>query len=355
MRKILRIGIVGLGNISGIHAQAIHESKNCELVSAYSRNTAKLEGFVSQNNIVGYTDWNKFISDKGLDAVAICTPNGTHLDYGKKAANAKKHIIVEKPIEVSIERANELTAICDKNNVSLAVIYQNRFIDKIAGLKQLILENKLGRLIMGDAYVKWFRSQDYYDSGEWRGTIALDGGGVLINQAIHTIDLLQWFMGDVDSVFGQAGTFSHQLEGEDNAVGTLRFKNGAIGVIQASSSVQPAQARRLEIHGEKGSIVIDGDDVRVFIEGVPNELEKKREEKIETAGSSNPMGGFKTEAHKKQFEAIANAFFNKEQAPVSSIESIKSLAIVLALYQSAKTNLVIKLDDFVKLHSPKTK
>jgi len=349
MSNNLKIGIVGVGNIARIHAQAINESENCRLVSVYSRNDESVSEFAVQYNITGYADWEEFISNSGLDAVAICTPNGTHLDYGKKAAEAKKHVIVEKPIEVTIKRANELIAVCKKNNVQLAVIYQNRFINKIPVLKELIKENKLGRLIMGDAYVKWFRSQEYYDSGAWRGTIELDGGGVLINQAIHTIDLLQWFMGDVETVFGQMGTFSHKLEGEDNAVGTIRFKNGAIGVIQASTSVEPAQARRLEIHGEKGSIIIDGNDVQVFIEGKP-EKDNDGDKNSSAAGASSPLAGFKIEPHKKQFEAIARAIINGEQPPVSGMESIKSLAIVLALYQSAKTNTVVNIDEFVNTY-----
>ena len=343
MSSNLKIGIVGIGNIAGIHAQAINESENCRLVSVFSRNKENVSSFSEKYNITGYTNWEEFISQPGLDAVAICTPNGTHLDYGKKAAGAKKHVIVEKPIEVTIERAKELVAVCKKNNVQLAVIYQNRFVEKMGGLKQLITENKLGRLIMGDAYVKWFRSQEYYDSGAWRGTITLDGGGVLINQAIHTIDLLQWFMGDAETVFGQMGTFSHKLEGEDNAVGTLRFKNGAIGVVQASTSVRPAQARRLEIHGEKGSIIIDGDEVNVFIEGKSEEYDNTDKNSSAT-GASSPFASFKTEPHKKQFEAIARAIINGEQPPVSGTESIKSLAIVLALYQSAKTNRVVNIN-----------
>ena len=244
MSNNLKIGIVGVGNIARIHAQAINESENCRLVSVYSRNDESVSEFAVQYNITGYADWEEFISNSGLE---------------------------------------------------------------------------------------------------------LDGGGVLINQAIHTIDLLQWFMGDVETVFGQMGTFSHKLEGEDNAVGTIRFKNGAIGVIQASTSVEPAQARRLEIHGEKGSIIIDGNDVQVFIEGKP-EKDNDGDKNSSAAGASSPLAGFKIEPHKKQFEAIARAIINGEQPPVSGTESIKSLAIVLALYQSAKTNTVVNIDEFVNTH-----
>jgi len=345
----LKIGIVGLGNISNIHAQAIKDSAKVELISAYSRNEEKTRSFAGKYDISAYSDWQEFITDPNLDAVSICTPNGTHLDYGRKAAEAKKHIIVEKPIEVTLARANELINVCNGNNVQLAIIYQNRFSDKITNVKKLLDDNKLGKIFMADAYVKWYRSQEYYDSGAWRGTIALDGGGVLINQAIHTVDLLQWLMGDVETVFGRTGTFTHQLEGEDNAVATLHFKNRAMGIIEASTSVQPAQARRIEIHGEKGSLYIDGDDVRVEIEG-EDKKENKQVEKKEASGASSPLGGFSIEPHKKQFEAIAQAITKNETPPVSGAESLKSLAIVLAVYESAKNGKNVNLDQFMKTY-----
>ena len=347
MRKKLRIGVIGLGNIADIHAGAIKESANAELVSAYSSKPQKAEAFAKKHDIAGFDSWDKFISDPNLDAVSICTPNGTHLDFGRKTAEAGKHVIVEKPIEVTMERARSLINICKENGVQLAVIYQNRFLDKMVETKQLIEEGKLGRLIMCDAYVKWYRSQEYYDSGEWRGTIALDGGGVLINQAIHTIDLLQWLVGDAESVFGSTGTFNHKLEGEDNAVATLRFKNGAIGVIQASTSVQPAQARRLELHGENGSVIIEDNDVKVLL--IENNQEKSTEtdntQPKESTGASSPLGGFSAEPHKKQFEAIASAIEKNETPIVSGEESLKSLAIVLAIYKSAETGKSVIPDE----------
>ena len=349
MSKKLKIGIVGLGNIADIHAQAIKEAYNTELISAYSSSGEKAASFAEKYGIAGFSNWDKFISDANLEAVSICTPNGTHLDFGEKAAKAGKHVIVEKPIEVTLERARKLIDVCRENNVRLAVIYQTRFMDKIRELKHFLDQGSLGKLFMGDAYVKWYRSQEYYDSGAWRGTIALDGGGVLINQAIHTVDLLQWLMGDVDTVFGQSGTFTHRLEGEDNAVAALHFKNGAIGVIEASTSVQPAQARKLEIHGEKGTIVIEDDEVKILLEGENSEdINDSEVEKKESAGASSPLGGFSITPHKNQFEAIADAIEKNETPLVSGEESLKSLAIVLAVYESARTGKNVKFDDFIK-------
>jgi predicted dehydrogenase len=261
------------------------------------------------------------------------------------AARAGKHVIVEKPIEVTLERARQLINVCRENDVSLAVIYQSRWISAIAGLKKSLEDQLIGKVFMGDAYIKWYRGQDYYDSAAWRGTFELDGGGVLINQAIHTIDLLQWFMGDVESISGKIATLTHErLEGEDNAVAIVKFKSGALGVIEGSTSIQPAQPRRIELHGEKGTVILDGDDVKVLGSGKADD----GKEKGEASGAASPFSGFSYEPHKLQFEAIAQAILRGQQPPVSGEESLKSLAIVLAVYESSRTNNPVSMDEFMK-------
>ncbi len=345
--KKLKIGIIGCGTIAYIHADAITQSKNAKLHSVFSRNEEKAKKCAENYGVHPCSDWNEFIFDNDLDAVSICTPSGTHLDYGVKAAKAGKHVIVEKPIEVTLQRAKTLINECKINNVKLAVIYQSRFIPEISELKKQLKQSIIGDIFMVDAYVKWYRNQEYYDNGIWRGTFKLDGGGVLINQAIHTIDLLQWFMGDIDTVYGKVGTFTHtNIEGEDNAVAVLKYKTGAIGVIEASTSVQPAQSRKIELHGKQGTIVVNDDSVKFFISGREEKQSEKKEERA--SGSSSPLSGFSIEPHKKQFEAITNAIINNQSPPVSGEESMKSLAIVQAIYESSKLNVPVVLDDLVK-------
>jgi predicted dehydrogenase len=202
---------------------------------------------------------------------------------------------------------------------------------------------------MADASIKWYRTQEYYDSGEWRGTLALDGGGVLINQGIHTIDLLQWLMGGVQAVYGQTGIFTHnRLEGEDNAAAVLRFNNGAIGTIQGSTSILPAQARKIEIHGKKGSAVLEGDTARILIGDQILNPPAVQGSKKEASGSSSPLAGFSIEPHRNQFEAIAAAVRRGDDPPVTGRESLDSLSIVLAIYESAKTSSIINLNEFMK-------
>jgi predicted dehydrogenase len=341
----LKIGIVGIGTIAGIHAQALQESENLELFSVYSRGEENARNLGEKHNVGWHTDWEAFISDPELDAVSICTPSGNHLDYGELAASAGKHVIVEKPIEVTLERANRLICVCREAGVALAVIYQSRFVPEIRALKKELDDLVIGNLVMGDARIKWYRGQDYYDSGAWRGAYVLDGGGVLINQAIHTIDLLQWFMGDVESICGYTGTMTHErLEVEDNGVAVIRFKSGAIGVIQGSTSIKPAQARCIEMHGENGTIIVDGDDVKVLRAGA----DKSEPEKKGTAsGASSPLAGFSPDPHRFQFEAIADAVREGREPPVSGKDSLKSLAIVLAIYESSRRKLSVNIDDFM--------
>jgi predicted dehydrogenase len=345
----LRVGIVGIGTIADIHAQAIDASPELEVRSFYSRNPERARSAGEKYGKKWTTNWDDFLDDTELDIVSICTPNGNHMDYGLKVAAAGKHMIIEKPIEVTLQRAKQLIETCQEQNVRLAVIYQSRFTPSIMWMKEQLNKEIIGKPFMGDAYIKWYRSQEYYDSGAWRGTFALDGGGVLINQAIHTIDVLQWLMGGVKSLFAQMGTFTHdRLEGEDNAVVTLRFNNGAIGVIEGSTSIQPSQSRRIEIHGDKGSAILDGDEAKILLNDKVLTPPNTEQKKPEATGSSSPLAGFSIEPHKNQFEAIAEAIRNGEDPEVKGRDSLDSLAIVLAVYESSKTNKVVDLDEFMQ-------
>lgn len=346
MESKLNIGIVGCGTIAGIHAQAIQASSQLVLQSVFSRSEEKAKTTGNKFGVRWQTDWERFINDPDLDAVSICTPNGNHLDIGELAAKAGKHVIVEKPIEVTLQRANRLISVCKENNVALAVIYQSRFTTAIADIKRKLDQQAIGNVFSGDAYIKWYRDQQYYDSGAWRGSLELDGGGVLINQAIHTIDLIQWFMGDVESIYGMGATLTHKrLEGEDNAVAVVKYKSGAMGVIQGSTSIQPAHPRRIELHGTNGTITLNGDEVTINKAGEEEPAEK--ESQAVASGASSPLAGFSPDPHRFQLEAIAEAISKGKEPPVSGKESLKSLAIVLAIYESSKTKAPVYMDEFV--------
>jgi predicted dehydrogenase len=346
VKKKLGISLVGCGIISEVQAAAIQQSENAELISVYSRNPENAARVGEKYDVAWRTSWDEFIANDEIDIVSVCTPSRNHFDYGKLAAEAGKHVVVEKPIEVTLQRGRELIEVCQKCGVKLAVIFQNRVIPEIQNMKKQIDGGALGRLFLGDAYVKWFRKQTYYDGAAWRGTFALDGGGVLINQAIHTIDLLQWIMGDVEMVYGQVGTFTHdEIEGEDTAVAVLRFRSGALGVIEGSTSVQPAMARRMEIHGDKGTAILENSSVRICTGA---SMSNSDEDNDSIKSGARAEKGYSLAPHMLQFEAIADAIENDTEPPVSGVEALKSLAIVLAVYESSRTNRQVLLDEFVR-------
>jgi len=339
------IGIVGCGNISDTHADAISAMDSCELVAACTRNPERLESFSNKYSVTPYSSYDEFLTDPNLDIVTICTPSGTHLDYGKKAAEAGKHVIVEKPIEVTLERGRELVDACRINKMKLAVIYQNRFIDSVVKMKKILDEGGIGNVFMASAAVKWFRDQQYYNTSDWRGTFNLDGGGAVINQSIHTIDLLQWILGDMESVYAYTANSTHDgIEAEDNAVATMKFKNGVIGVFQASTSITPPQERSIEINGVSGTLLLEGNLLSLKTDRKENGSTKAQSK---SAGASDPLDGLSYKDHLKQYEQIIHAIITNGSPVVSGEESLKSLAVVEAIYQSAEKREPVVIDSIL--------
>lgn len=347
--KKFGIGIVGLGNISDIHAQAINHSDMGRVVAAYSSTDEKIQQFQKTYEGNGYTSYQELLKDPEVDVVSICTPSGTHLDFGKAAAEAGKHVVVEKPIEVTLERARDLISSCEANGVKLAVIYQSRFTPDAIRMKKAIENGDIGELLMVTASVKWFRDQEYYTDSPWRGTLKLDGGGAVINQSIHTIDLLLWMLGEIDVIQAFKGTFTHpQIEGEDNAVASYRFKSGVIGTFIASTSIVPPFPRRIEVFGSKGTAVLDESTFRLLKS--EDDLKKDGQETDATGGAS-PLAHFKFDPHKDQFNGILEAINEDREPPVSGSDSLNSLAFVEGLYQSSDSGLQVSVDELLKSYS----
>jgi predicted dehydrogenase len=332
MQKEIGFGIVGGGMIGKVHAEAIHAIPGARVVAVWGRNEARVNELAAKYNAAGYGDYAQFLAHPGLDVVNVCSPSGLHLEHGRAAAEAGKHVLVEKPIEINLERADALIEACDKAGVRLGVIFQSRFLPMVQKMKAAIDAGKLGSLILGDAYVKWYRAPEYY-ADSWHGTMALDGGGALINQAIHTIDLLRWMMGPVESAFAMKKALRYpHIEAEDTLVGTLQFANGALGAVVATTSIKPGFKRRLEISGANGTIILDGDAISVWdIEG-----DAQSEEAAEqiTDGSSNPAA-ISTEGHRRQIEDMMQAVLENRAPVIDGHEGRKSLEVVMALYQAA--------------------
>jgi predicted dehydrogenase len=344
------IGIIGCGNISGVHAKAISQTAKGQLISAHTRTEPTLEAFCDHHNIAGYLSCEKFLANPNLDIVVICTPTGTHLDYGILAAQTGKHLIVEKPIEITVDRGQALIKTCRKNNVKLAVIYQNRFIDGVINMKKFLEEGGVGQPIMSRASVKWFRSQGYYDDSSWRGTFALDGGGAVINQSIHTLDLYQWLMGPVKSVTAIKGGLTHEIEVEDNAIACFHFDNGAIGVFEASTSIVPPQDWKIEINGSSGTAFLEGGKFYKMLNGKSgskSEYEHYEDKSVEADGAASPLAGKSPITHQKQYEQILKAFKQNREPVVSGKESLKSLALVEAIYEAADTEETVSIKKYL--------
>jgi UDP-N-acetyl-2-amino-2-deoxyglucuronate dehydrogenase len=342
MNKKIGIGIVGGGMIGKVQAEAIKSIPGATLLAVCARDETRTTEFADRFEISAYTDYDKFLEHPGLSIVTICTPNGTHAELGSKAARTGKHVLVEKPIEIDLDRADALIEACDRAGVKLGVIFQSRFLAEAQKLKQALDEGRLGRLLIGDAYVKWYRAPEYYAPGSWHGTMSLDGGGALINQAIHTVDLLNWMMGPVETVFAMKAALRYpQLEGEDTLVASLRFRNGALGVIEAATSAKPGFKRRLEISGERGTVILDGDAIGCWaIDG--EEMEAGESVQL-TDGSANPAA-ISNEGHRRQIEDLIAAVSDDRPPMIDGREGRKALELVRAIYESASSGEAVRLN-----------
>jgi len=329
------IAIVGCGNVAGVHAEAIRHVPGLRLAAVCSRSAASARQLAQKHSVPWHSELSQLLSDPAVEAVSICTPSGTHSELGCAAARAGRHVMVEKPIDISLSRADELIGACEKAGVRLGVSLQSRFLDAPRILKGAIDAGRFGRQVMASAYIKWYRSPEYYRSASWRGTLALDGGGALINQAIHTVDLLRWMMGPVQAVAAFSGRQLHQaIEGEDTLVAALRFQNGALGVIEAATSAFPGFKRRLEITGTEGTAILDGDNITTWSlrDGSPNPAPPSKDV---ADGSANPMA-IDYEGHRRVMEDFAGAIRENRKPFVDGHEGRQSLELVLAAYESAR-------------------
>lgn len=348
MSELVRFGILGSGAVALLHARALAQAKGAKLVAIGGRNATTTTELAGKLGVTAALDCDDLLARKDVDAVIVCTPSGTHAEQGLRAAAAGKHVLVEKPIDVTLDRARALIEGCRTAGVRLGVVFQNRFLPHVALIRGAIQAGRLGRVILADGHVKWFRGHGYYQDAPWRGTRALDGGGALMNQAIHTVDLVHHLAGPVASVSGFTARLRHKsIECEDTAVAALRLVDGGCGVLEAATSVWPGFARRLELHGERGSVVLEGNDVPVWsMEGSgPEEAELARlrgEEKVRSDGAQDPTAIDLT-PHRLQLEDFAAAVRDDRSPAVDGEEGMRALEIVLAIYRSAASGQAVTL------------
>ncbi len=340
MKKEINFGIVGCGVIAPNHAESIAEIEGAKLVAACDIVPEKAEAFGKKYGVDYYTDLSKMLQRDDLDAVCVTTPSGLHAEVGVQVAKAGKHVVVEKPIDVSLEHADALISAAKEAGVKLAVISQHRFDDAMLKLKGAINEGKLGQLNFGGSHTKWYRSQEYYDSGDWRGTWELDGGGAIMNQSVHYVDLLQYVMGPVEEIFAYCATRDHvRIEVEDIAVASVKFRSGAIGIIEGNTTAYPGFYTRLDIYGSGGSVIMEADKIVEWKLKSEAGSEGSAREKVEGAGSAQI--GYSS--HQRQLEDFVAAIREDREPLVNGEEGRKPLEIIIALYQSARTGKPVKL------------
>ena len=346
--KTYGFGIIGCGMIADFHSTAIAELEHGKLVAVSSRNEDNARRVADRYNVAWYPDCNEMLKRDDLDIVCICTPSGAHREPAVSAAAAGKHVVVEKPLEITLNRCDDIIRACDKAGVRLCAIFNSRFTEGSQLVKKTIDSGRFGVITLGDAYIKWYRSQEYYDSGGWRGTRELDGGGALMNQSIHAIDLLQYFMGPVRAVQAFTDTMTHErIEVEDVAVAVLRFGNGALGVIEGTTTAYPGMLKKTEISGSKGTVILQEEDIIKweFEPALPEDaevLQKFARTRSGGGGAADPRA-ISHENHRRQMEDLINAIENGTPHLVDGREGRKAVEIILAIYKSSQERRIVHL------------
>jgi predicted dehydrogenase len=344
----LGFGIIGCGMIANFHAKAIQATRGAKLVACFDTFAASAERLAASVGCKPYTDLDKMLADPGVDVVTIGTPSGAHMEPAVAAARAGKHVIVEKPLEITLKRCDKIINECEKAGVKCSAIFPSRFHDSTLEMKRAVDSNRFGKLTIGDAYVKWFRSQEYYDSGRWRGTWELDGGGALMNQAIHSVDLLTWLMGPIVEIRAQTATLAHQrIAVEDTAIAIVRFESGALGTIEATTAAYPGYLKRLELHGSAGSAAMEEEDIVRWDFAKPNrrdaEVHKAMSARKSTGGGASDPAAIGFHGHAHQFADVVDAIRKNRKPAVDGAEGRRSVEIILGIYKAAETGRAVML------------
>src|SRR5258708_3943928 len=337
----MRVGLIGGGNISETHARAAGEIAGLEIVAVYGTNGEKVARMSAQHGARPYCDFEKFLAHRPMDFVAIGSPSGLHAEQGIAAARQGLHVLTEKPLDISSAQADALIASAEEAGVKLGVFFQDRFKADLMRVKEWTDAGVLGKLILADARVKWFRPANYYGDSRWRGTLRLDGGGALINQAVHTVDLLLWLCGEVSAFQAMKKTALHQIESEDTLVALLEFKNGAIGTLQATASVFPGYPRRVELTGSEGTVIIEHDRLLAAdLRDVPEYFRSTGNDQNASASSATVSD---VRGHQAALEDFVRAIETNGTPRCSGCEARRSVAVVEAVYAPCSSGKLVEV------------
>ena len=344
------LGILGGGNISRTHLRAAREIDGVRVAAVCGQNPGKARQLSAEVDAAFYQDLDEFLDHRPMDIVLIGSPSGLHAEQGIAAAKRGLHVLVEKPIDIDVDRAEKLIEACETAGVKLGVFFQDRVAPDLQKLKNVLDSGVLGSPILMSASVRWYRPPEYYEKSQWRGTRALDGGGALMNQGIHTVDLLLWLCGDVCSVWSRAITALHDIEVEDTLVASFQFASGAIGMLEVATSCFPGFSRRIDLTWSRGTITIEDDKIKSVdlrepiaeLCAAPRQAGDEGQRSDERATSpviSNTQG------HRAIIEDFIQVIGSDRLALCDGREARRSVEFVNAMYQSARTGAVVELNE----------
>ena len=344
---MIHVGLIGAGNISETHARAARAIGDVCIAGVWAPTRAHAERLTAQHGGTAFDTLDGLLDHRPLDLVMVGSPSGRHAEHGIAAANRGIHVLVEKPIDIAAARADALIEAAARGGATLGVIFQDRLKPDVQKLKTLIDNGRLGRPILATAQVKWYRTPEYYAGSSWRGTRALDGGGALMNQGVHTVDLLLWLFGPVQRVFARTAAALHRIESEDTAVAVVEFASGALGTIEATTAAYPGYSRRLELTGSEGTVVLDGD--RLAAIDLRNAPDQAAAASVTPgvapnvpASASSPVVA-DASAHRRVLEDFIRAMSNRTAPMCDGQEGRRSVALIEAIYESARSHKAVDL------------
>jgi predicted dehydrogenase len=354
MAEAIRFGIIGCGVIGATHAKAISSIPDARLIAAADVVAQSAQRLAETYDATAYTDAQEMLEREQLDVVDICTPSGLHGEWACQAMRTGHHVLVEKPMEIRREAIAEMLRVQQQSGVKMAVISQHRFDPASQQVHALAQQQAFGRLVLGSAQIPWWRSQPYYDSGAWRGTWDMDGGGVLMNQGIHSIDLLQWVMGPVRTVYAHTDTLTHRMQTEDVAVAVLRFANGALGTLAGTTGAYPGLGTRIEVYGDQGSAVIADDHLAwLYLRTAGEEVSPYGATAAQRAAAERGRADLPSAAqepaaigiasHVAQIADMVEAVRDDRPPLVDGEAGRRPVEIILGIYESARTQQEVTL------------
>ena len=344
----LGYAVLGLG-VGTAHADAAYASERAELVAVCDideRRLAKAQR--KYKGVTAYTDFEDLIADSRVDVISVCLPSAMHADFAVRAMEAGKHVLVEKPLDITPERAQLIEDARKRTGMTCGVVHQNRFNVDMYPMRDAVESGRLGKLILGTFAVKWYRDQSYYDNSGWRGTWEMDGGGSLMNQAVHTVDLMQWLMGDVESVTSHVGIYNHQIDTEDTTASLIKFKSGAVATFVSTTCAYPGISTEIMLYGTGGSIEADADCLKVWKMKDAEDEDAEEAAMLARYGGGNmtaiPEDSARLFGHDHVVCDMIDAVLDGRDPQIMPADAIKAVKIVCSVYESSKTGKTVYFD-----------